>query len=480
MAVKAVHLANREHADSAERLRRHGQNLALGDVGLQNAVLVRLQAVERDVAGHDVALERAARDVRLAAVLEAAVHDELIPHRAAGQPAHGRVAAVEAHERLVEAVVELAADVRVVHVGGHGVVDVQQRNRRAGHAGADVLRQRAVDVHLAGDADAHRRQPGVDIAGHEAELRLKRRPALVRHHDVLRAAAVLLDPVQERQLVLREPRQDAGHLVARAQLGLHLRDLRRDARVALVLLVRLEQVELGVLLDVDAQLKQRRDRRVAGQKVKWPRAERDDLQVLQPQQRAGDRGEFEDHVRALGRGADGIFGNVGRDAAELQVVARVEHAAERVAPVAGEHGGVLLRRRDVHDRACELLRDQRLRALGAKVAQIDDQRVDAGAAEVLVGLHDVAVDAALDDDRALIDLAALFADGRDDGPAARLRKRDREAVAADRDDAHPNLWNVVHGSSPPCAVAFPPADYDTKLPLPRQYPVFGRCAFLRI
>ena len=56
-------------------------------------------------------------------------------------------------------------------------------------AGADVLGKRAVDVHLAGNRDAHAGQAAVDIARHKAELRLECRPALVCNGDILARAA---------------------------------------------------------------------------------------------------------------------------------------------------------------------------------------------------------------------------------------------------------------------------------------------------
>ena len=113
---------------------------------------------------------------------------------------------------------------------------------------------------------------------------LERGPALVGHGHVLGGALVGLHPVQQRQFVLRQARQDAGHLVALAQLVLHLLDLGGDARVVGMGFVGGQQIQLGVLLNVDAQLEQRRDGRVAGEEVERTRAEGDDLQVLERQQ----------------------------------------------------------------------------------------------------------------------------------------------------------------------------------------------------
>ena len=211
-----------------------------------------------------------------------------------------------------------------------------------------------------------------------------------------------------------------------------------------MLLVGLQEVQLGVLLHVDAQLEDGRDGRVAGQEVKRTGTEGDDLQILQAQQRAGDGQEVDDLVRAVLGVAHGILGDVGLDARELEVVGSVQHAAIGVAAVTGQHAGVLLRRRDVHDGAAELLGDQGLGALGAEVAQEHDQRVDAGRLDLLIGLVHVRVDAALDDRLELDDVKVLLLELRHDGLAALFGEGDREAVAADREDAHFDLRDVVH------------------------------------
>ena len=82
------------------------------------------------MAGRDVAFQRAAGEVRIAAGgLQQAVLNQLVLDRAVGaQLAGRRVAAVEAHEGVRQRVIELALDVRVVDVLRDGVVDVQQRD----------------------------------------------------------------------------------------------------------------------------------------------------------------------------------------------------------------------------------------------------------------------------------------------------------------------------------------------------------------
>ena len=181
MAIEAPHFGNAEHADAAEGAGAHVQHLALGDIGAQIALAVALQAVEGDGAGRNIALQRAAGKVRLAARgLQQAVLDQLILDGAvAAQLALGGIAAMEAHKGIGELAVIPALDVLVIDIPGHAVVDVQQRHGVAGNARADILAQRAIDVHLAGDRNAPAGQAAVDIAGFKAELLGECRPALV-------------------------------------------------------------------------------------------------------------------------------------------------------------------------------------------------------------------------------------------------------------------------------------------------------------
>ena len=113
MTVETTHFVDGEHADAAERAGRDGQHFALRDVGAHHAVRIALQAVERDGAGRDVAFQRAAGEVRIAAgglqqaVLNQLVLDSAVVAHLAGR----RVAAVEAHEGVRQLVIELALDI---------------------------------------------------------------------------------------------------------------------------------------------------------------------------------------------------------------------------------------------------------------------------------------------------------------------------------------------------------------------------------
>ena len=109
---------------------------------------------------------------------------------------------MEAHEGVLDIVVELTLDILVIDILGHGVVDIQQCHSILGNAGTDVLAQRAVDIHFAGHGDAAGGQTGIDIAGLKAEGFGESGPALVGKDNILSGALVLLSPVQQRQLEL--------------------------------------------------------------------------------------------------------------------------------------------------------------------------------------------------------------------------------------------------------------------------------------
>ena len=367
--------------------------------------------------------------------------NELVLDGAVGAELAARgVAAVEAHEGIGEGVVELALDVLLIEVGGDGVVDVEQGDGVAGDAHADVLAERAVDVDLAADGDAAADEAAVHVAGLEAELLREGGPALVGEGDELPRALVLLGPVEQGDLELRHALAHLGIVAALAHLLGHVLADGGDALVAGVGLVGHEQVELAVLLDLDAELIEALDGGVAGEEVLRARAEGDNLQLAQADKGAGDRQELADHPRDVLGGADGVLGDPGLEMAHPEVVGAVEHAAVGVAAAVDKVVAGLLGGGDVHAGAVEILGDEGLGGLGAEVAEEDHEGVAAGGLDVVDGLEHIEL--VLDGGLALVDVDAALSAGGADGGAAALGEGDDEAVAADGDDAELNGGDV--------------------------------------
>ncbi len=350
---------------------------------------------------------------------------------------------MEAHEGVAQAVGELTLDIRRVEVRGDRVVDVEQGDRLAGDAGADVFAHRAIDIHLAGHGVSLGSHAAVDVAGLEPELLGERGPALVGKYDILARAAVLLGPIEQGELKLRHAGQQVRIAVAAgAQLGGHVLHHSGNARVAMMGLVGHQQIQLGVLLDFDAQVIEALDGRVAGEEILWARPEGDHLEGGKPDERPRHRDEVLEHPRDVLGGAHRILRDDRLEAAQPQVVGAVEHAAVGVASAVDEVVAGLLRSRSVHDRAVEVFGEQGLGGFGAEVAQVDEQRVAASALHVCDRLEHIVF--VFHHGGALIDFAATRGISLHNRPAAALGQGDNEAVAADRDDAKFYFGNVVH------------------------------------
>ena len=438
VTIEAAHLRNSEDTDATEGACRHVEHLALSDVGAEHTLGVALHAVECDLARSNVALQCATCEVRLATVLQQTVLDELVLDGTSGAHLAGWcVAAVEAHEGVGELVVVLADDVLIVDILGYRVVDVEQGDGVVAQAHADVLRERTVDVHLAGHGDATAHQTGVDIAGLETELAWEGRPALVGEGHILAGALVLLSPVEQCQLKLRHAAAEVGIVLALAHLGSHILADVVDTRVVLVLLVSHEEVELRVLLNLHTEFIESLDRSVAGEEVLRTRTEGDDLQTLQADDGTGHGHEVSDHLGDVVGGAYRISGDIALEVTHGEVVAAVEHTAIGVA-TAVDHVAVALSGRDEHARAMELLGDERLGGLRTEVAKEHDEGVAASLAHLFDGLEHILL--ILYCSLAVIYLALI---SFHDVLATLGGKSDRETVTADGDDTELHLGNVV-------------------------------------
>ena len=347
---------------------------------------------------------------------------------------------MEAHEGVGQRVVVLPLDLLLPELGGDGVVDVQQGDGVAGHARANVLGQRPVNVHLAGHGDAPGHQPGVHVAGLKAELGRERGPALVGEGHILPAPLVVLRPVQQGQLKLGHPLVQLGIIFPLAHLRRHLGAHAGDAGVARVLLVAHQQIQLGVFLHLHAQLVQALDGGVAGKKVLGPGAEGDDLEVFHADDGPGNGHEVRDHGGDILRRSHRVLGDIGAQMPHPQVVGAVQHPAVGVAPAIDEVA-VPLGGGHVHTGAVEVFGNQCLRRLRAEVAQEHHQGVAVLGFYIGHGLQHIQL--VLHRHGALVQPARIR---RFDGGAAALAQGHGEAVPAHGDEAQLYIRDVFHGA----------------------------------
>ena len=166
------------------------------------------------------------------------------------------------------------------------------------------------------------------------EARLERRPALVREDGELGRAALFFVPVQKRELELRELRQEIGVRALGAKLLLHVLRDRVDLGFPRRHLVEvLEEVELGVFLDVHAEVEERLDRRVAREEVVGTGTKAEHLEVLDAEDDASDRREVLEFLDGTLRVDDRVLGNIDLETPKTDVVTEIEDAAQGVAAV---------------------------------------------------------------------------------------------------------------------------------------------------
>ena len=247
---------------------------------------------------------------------------------------------------------------------------------------------------------------------------------------------MLLRPVQQRQLELGHPLAQIGVVAPLAHLGGHFRADRRDAGITGVLFIAHQQVQLGVLLHLYAQLVQALDGGVAGKEILRPGAEGDDFQIAHADNGPGDGDKLGDHSGDVLRRAHGVLGDIALEMPHPQVIGAVQHSAVGVAPSV-DQVPVPLGGGHKHAGAVKIPGNQRLRRLGAEVAQEHHQGVAAMGFHVLHGFqHSLLV---FHRDRALVQLAGTG--GLDGGPAL-LAQGDGKAVPGDGDEAQLYLGNI--------------------------------------
>lgn len=206
---------------------------------------------------------------------------------------------------------------------------------------------------------------------------------------------------------------------------------------------RLEQIQLGVFLDLDPQVVQLLDGRIAGKEIGGTRAEGDDLQMVQPVDSPCNGQEIVDHIGAFAGSSHRIFRNVCLYATQFQIIAGVEHTAVGIPTAGGQHAGVFLGSGTEHLRTVKVLCQQRLGDLRTKVAQIDAQRIASGFFQIVQRLYHVDL-AFHNADGTFVDILGviLFGIGIHQRLAAVYRQALRKAVTADCDNADFHFRNI--------------------------------------
>ena len=356
------------------------------------------------------------------------------------------IAAVEAHEGIRELVIELALDGFVIHIVRNGVVDIQKSNLISGDAQSDVLGKSSVDIYLAGYRNALAHQAAVDIAGNELEHILECRPALGGQSNVLAIALVSLSPVKKSQLILSKLPEHFRLLACLIVHFLsHIRSNLSDSLIVFVLLIGLEQIQLGLFLNLDVQVVQLLDRSVACQEVGRAGSEGNDLQVGQTVCYACNRKEVMDHVCALFRIAYRIIRDVALCIAKSQVVGSIQNTAVSIAAAVDQIVLGLLSCCAEHLRSIEMLRKKSLGNFRSEVSKIYAQSVAVILLDVLERVHHV--DFALDDcDGTLIDVCSivLLRVSCYQSFSAVLSKRSGEAVTGNGNNTKLDYRNIVH------------------------------------
>ncbi len=444
VTVEAAHLRNGKDTDAAEGTGGNRKHLALCDIGAELTVAVALETVEGDGRGGDIALQRAASEIGIASLgLKETVLNELILHGALGAHlASGGVTAVEAHKGIGQLVIELAGDILVVKILRHRVIDIQKGHRILGDAGTDVLRESAVNIDLTGHRNAAGGKTGVDVAGLKAKLLGEGRPALVGEADVLSCTLVILGPIQQRQLELCHAGQERGIAVTRhTKLGSHILADGLDTGIVLVCLVGHQQIQLGVLLDLNAQLIQTLDGGVAGEEILRTGAEGDDLEALDTNDGTGNRQEITDHSRTLVGSSHGILGNVSAEMAHTEVIRAIEHTAVGIAAAADEIA-VALGCRHVHDGTVKLLAEKGFGSLGAEVTEINHEGITTSGLHAGKSLENIVF--VFNDGSTFVEVDPLGLGGLDHRLTAAFGKGAGKAVTAHRNNGGANSWEIFH------------------------------------
>ena len=403
VTIESAHLRDCEYADGTEGLGANVKYFTLCDVCAKLAISGGLQTIEGDLSGSDVSFEGSVGNL----YGKASSHDFLVSHLTECQLLGAGIAAMEAHEGILMGVIVLALDGLLEHVCRNGVVDVKQGNGISTYAGTDELGQTSVNVNLTGYGDTHTGKTAVYVAGNETKLGLECRPALAGDGNILSVASVCLNPVKQGQLILSQLLKNLRLLVACAQLSCHLSNLSGDSCITCMLVECFEQIQLGVLLDLNAQVVKLFDGSVTSKEVKRSGTKGNDLQIGKSDDGASDGNELVDHVCALLCSTNGVLRDVSLNIAKLQIVACIQHAAVCIATSVLQISLALLCSCNEDGGTIKVLCKQGLGDFGTEVSKIYAKCVTSGLLYVLKSLNHV--DLALNDTNgALINVSSAI------------------------------------------------------------------------
>src|SRR5699024_2944403 len=207
----------------------------------------------------------------------------------------------------------------------------------------------------------------------------------------------------------------------------------------------LEQIQLGVLFDLNANIVELLDRCITCEEVKRSRSEADDLQIIKTHDSSCDRLKLVDHICALFSSAHRILRYVRFHITQLQIITCIEHTAICVATPLYKVVLSLFCCCHKHFRSIKMFRKQCFRYLRAKVSKIYNKCIAPCFLDILKCLHHM--DLTLHDtDRTLIDCSfTVFLLIRIDQCFSPVyRQALRETVAAYCDNSDFQFWHVVH------------------------------------
>ena len=165
---------------------------------------------KRDISGRYIPFKRSVRHLDR----QTSCQKFLILHGTRRQLRRASIATMKAHKGIAVCIIKIAENIRFKHIPQDRIVDVKQCNNILGHANADILAERTVNIHLAGNRNPTPCQTAVDVAGHKAKLRLKCRPVFTRNRAIFLRVFMRFNPIEQRQFILRKLFKDFGLLVS--------------------------------------------------------------------------------------------------------------------------------------------------------------------------------------------------------------------------------------------------------------------------